>query len=93
MRHNLPCYRQPQRHRQATDCVVAPPRYQNEAPGVVRTSGAFFSVSRYRSIFYLKHGGDLRVILRTHLRGDRKPRLTVKVEACTLQYLRYTLKK
>jgi hypothetical protein len=39
-RRHLPCHRQPQRHWQITDCVVAPPRYQSEAPGVVRTSGA-----------------------------------------------------
>ena len=25
---HLPFHRQPQRHRQITDCVVAPPRYQ-----------------------------------------------------------------
>jgi len=36
-----PFHRQPQRYRHGADCVVAPPRYQNEEPGVVRTSGAF----------------------------------------------------
>jgi hypothetical protein len=51
LRCHLPFHRQHQRHQQGADSGVALPRYHNEAPGVVRTSGALsFQV---RSLFPL----------------------------------------